>query len=441
MAGAEEVQVVESCFVTPTAETPRKVLRLSPLDLMLANRGHIPLVHFYRRSVDETSTHGFFDVTRLKTALGKALVAIYPMAGRLRVDADGRLEIDCNGKGMPFLVAYSRLTVNDFSDLKPSPKLRRLFVPRMHDSADILCATQVTFFKCGGVVLGTALHHGAVDGTSCNDFFQTWSAFSRDGDQTLVELPYHDRTLLCARNPPIVHPDTLSIFCHKSNMPQPPGPVINRIFTLRKDQISNLKHMCGGGGMSTFSAVSAHMWRCMCLARRLPPDSTTRLEFAANFRRSMTPPLPDGYFGNAMIHVSVADETRDVASGDLAYVARRIRDTANRVDDDLVHSVVDYLELHRADRDNRPAVGTQLPATDLCVVSWLGMPLYDVDFSWGKPLAVLRAEQNRGGVVIMMKSRQGDGSVRLSMCIEAAIHKEFERLLYAKLDSTLHSKF
>ena len=140
MAGEEEVQVVESCFVTPAKDTPRKALRLSPLDLlMLANRGYTPLVHFYRRrcSVDD-----FFDVAKLKTALGKALVPFYPMAGRLRVDANGRLEIHCNSKGMLFLVASSHLTMDDFSDLKSSPRLRRLFVPQMLSTE--ACATQVS---------------------------------------------------------------------------------------------------------------------------------------------------------------------------------------------------------------------------------------------------------------------------------------------------------
>ncbi|XP_044362012.1 uncharacterized protein [Triticum aestivum] len=144
MAASEEgVRVVESCFVKPAADTPRKAIWLSPLDIMLARRGYTPLIHFYRPCVDQTSAQDFFDVTRLKSALGKALVAFYPMAGRLRVDVHGRLEIDCNGKGMLFLVAYSRLTIDDFRDLKPSSKLRRFFVPCMDDSSDILCATQV----------------------------------------------------------------------------------------------------------------------------------------------------------------------------------------------------------------------------------------------------------------------------------------------------------
>ncbi|KAF7082133.1 hypothetical protein CFC21_086013 [Triticum aestivum] len=144
------------------------------------------------------------------------------------------------------------------------------------------------------------------------------------------------------------------------------GPIVYEVFTLQKDQVSTLKHICAGGSMSTFSAVSAHVWQCMCLARRLPPNSTTRLAFVANVRRSMVPPLLDGYFGNALINLSVAE---------LVYIARQIRYTISRVNDELVHWAVDYIELALTKRDNRTALGS-LPATDMRMISWLGMPFY-----------------------------------------------------------------
>ena len=78
--------------------------------------------------------------------------------------------------------------------------------------------------------------------------------------------------------------------------------------------------------------------------------------------------------------------------------------------------------------------------TDIRVVSWLGMPSYDADFSWGRPLAMFRAEPNRGGFVHLIDSAQGDGSGRIIMSIEAAILSEFKRLLYAKFNM-LYSKF
>ncbi|EMS65855.1 Anthranilate N-benzoyltransferase protein 1 [Triticum urartu] len=439
MAGEEEVQVVESSFVTPAADTPSRALPLSPFDLMLANRGYTPLVHFYRRP--ETACDDFFDVTRLKTALGKALVPFYPLAGRLRAGADSRLQIDCNGKGMLFLVAQSRLTMDDFNDFKPSSKQRRLFVPHVDNSDGLLWAAQVTFLKCGGVVLGSATHHAAMDGSVVFHFFRTWSAFSRDGDRAMVNLPCHDRTRLCARDPSVVHPEALAVFSPNINLPPQPGHVVNEVvvFTLSKDQLSTLKRISGGDAVSTFSAVSAHLWQCMCLARMLPPDATTQLMFSANIRRIMRPPLPDGYFGNAIINLSVTDKVRDISSCELTYIVRRIRDTHSRVNNELVHSAIDYLELTKRD-DERPAAGN-LPVTNIRVVSWLGMPSYDADFSWGRPLAMFRAEPNRGGFVHLIDSAEGDGSVRIIMSIEVAILSEFKRLLYAKFNNMLYSKF
>ena len=191
-------------MVTPSEETPRRGLWLSPLDLLLANRGHTPTVYFYRSDSSAAVDH-FFDVARLKAAMARALVAFYPLSGRFGVGVHGRAEIDCAGQGALFVVARSGLSVDDFSSFRPSPELRRLFVPRVEDvSPPVMCAVQVTFLKGGGVALGTALHHIAADAISAFHFLQTWSAFSRDpAAAAALELPVHDRTLLRARAPPV----------------------------------------------------------------------------------------------------------------------------------------------------------------------------------------------------------------------------------------------
>ncbi|XP_051180354.1 putrescine hydroxycinnamoyltransferase 1 [Lolium perenne] len=430
-----EVVVAESCLVTPSTETPRRALWLSPLDLFYANRGHIPLVSFYRPSCSGATD--FFDVTRLKTALSKALVPFYPLAGRLDVGQDSRLQINCDGQGALFLVAHtSSLTVEDLSDFKPSPELRRLLVPHLNsaEAAPIICAIQVTFFRCGGVAIGAALHHLAVDGNAASYFFRAWTAFCKDGERAVVDLPCHDRALLSAREPPVVRPDALSILCPSLNLSEASGPVATEVFLLGKDHVSALKRICGGA--TTFCAVSAHMWRCMCLARRLLPGSTTRLVFPANVRRSLNPPLLDRYFGNAVIILATAGKTQDIiAPGGLASVAGRIRGLIGRMDDEVVRSAVDQLELAKI--DGRPARGS-LPATDLRVISWLGMPLYDMDFRWGKPVAALRVESNYGGFVHLMDaSPQDGGGVRVIVCAEAAILSDFKRLLYANLQHSV----
>jgi shikimate O-hydroxycinnamoyltransferase len=142
-----EVQVVESSFVTPTEPAPRTGLWLSSLDLVQANKGHTPTIYLY--SSNDVAAADFFNVARLKKAMAKALAAFYPLAGRLGVnDDDDRMEISCNGEGALFVVAHADdLSVEDIKEFKPSPELRRLFVPRIEPSS-IMLAIQVHYFLC-----------------------------------------------------------------------------------------------------------------------------------------------------------------------------------------------------------------------------------------------------------------------------------------------------
>jgi len=304
----------------------------------------------------------------------------------------------------------------------------------VHD--DDVYVWQVTFLKRGAVALGVAVHHAAVDAMSLFHFMQTWSAITRDdGDGAAVELelPCHDRTLLRARSPPSVHPSALSVLCPRVVFSETSEPTATEAFTISADELATLKRLCGGA--STFCSVSALVWRCRCasIARRLPPDAEARLSFPANVRRHVTPPLPDRYFGNALVWLGATAAARDVASEPLASVAERVGGAVARMDDELVRSAVDYLEL--ADEvDSRPLRGS-MPETELRVISWLGMPAYEADFGGGSPQVMSRAESVRGGFVYVMNDgRPADSSgVRVVMCTKAADMKEFERLLYANI--------
>lgn len=392
----------------------------------MVSRGHTPTVYFYQRDT-ATVAADYFEVGRLKEAMAKALVAFYPLAGRLSVDGDGRPEIDCNAEGALFVVAQSKLTVDAFSDLKPSPELRRLFAPRI-EPASIMLGVQVTFLSCGGVALGTVLHHVAIDALSAFHFFQTWSSFCRDGEAAMLELPCHERTLLRTRSPPIVHPDVHSMFSLKLNFCEPSDPISTKIFVISKNQPDALKQICGG--LSTFCAMSALVWQCMCIARRLPLDAETRVIFPVNIRRRVKPPLPDRYFGNALVDLKVASTVRDIVLGTLDVTAAQIKNALGRLDDEMLQSAIDYNEM--AGMPNKHSKGN-LPDTELRMVSWLGMPVYDADFGWGKPEMMSRAESVRGGFVYMMDGIDNDGGgVRVLMCMEARKMEEFERLFYAK---------
>ncbi|KAE7995778.1 hypothetical protein FH972_000546 [Carpinus fangiana] len=123
------VNVKESTMVRLARETPKRALWSSSLDLVVT-RYHTPSVYFY----SPTSAANFFDARVLKEALSKALVPFYPMAGRVRRDEDGRIEIDCNAEGVLFVEA--QMVLRDFGNFAPTLELRKL-IPAVEYSKGI----------------------------------------------------------------------------------------------------------------------------------------------------------------------------------------------------------------------------------------------------------------------------------------------------------------
>lgn len=126
--------VKESTLVPPAEKTPTNAVWISNIDLVTPNR-YTLVGYFYRRSAT-TCKQDFFDPAILREALSRALVPFYPIAGRLRHDKDGRLEIDCNGEGALLVVAESTAKFDDLGDFSPSSELQKL-IPAFDYSANI----------------------------------------------------------------------------------------------------------------------------------------------------------------------------------------------------------------------------------------------------------------------------------------------------------------
>ncbi|CAL9106207.1 unnamed protein product [Musa textilis] len=423
-----EVEIVESSFVVPSEDTPKHSIWLSNLDLMLAPRSHTPTITLFRYNGDRN----FFSVEVLKAALAKALLHFYPLAGRVAVGEDGRLEIQCTGEGVLFVVARSTCTLDVLSDFTPSEEMRQLLAPSSDGNDSMCIMLQVTFFECGGVCLGIATHHGVMDGVSALHFINTWSDIARGAEGTVVVS--HDRTLLRARSPPTALFDYFEDQCCK------PGRQLYNSITaqlkLSKDQLTSLKTSIELGSrrrVSTFEAVTAYVWRCACKARQLEADQETRLYTAVDVRSRLKPPLPPGYFGNAVVRTSVAVATGEIVSSPLQRTVEQIHDAVVRVDDEYIRSIIDLLELMKD--IGHMALGTwQESQNDLWVVSWLQLPVYEADFGWGKPAFMARAHVNRRGALYILRSAEGDGGITLMLTLEPENMPRFQKVFIQELD-------
>lgn len=142
-----KIVVKELTMVKPATDTPQTNLWNSNVDLVVPNF-HTPSVYFYRPL---SGASNFFDSNVLKEALSKALVPFYPMAGRLKKDEDGRIEIECRGQGVLFVEAESDGTVDDFGDFAPTLELRRLipavdYTQGIHSYALLVLQVTYTFY-------------------------------------------------------------------------------------------------------------------------------------------------------------------------------------------------------------------------------------------------------------------------------------------------------
>ncbi|CAM6126547.1 unnamed protein product [Calypogeia fissa] len=199
-----------STMVPPISETPHMDVWNSNVDLLRSM--HVATVYFYR----STGAPDFFDGDIMREAIGKALVLFFPAAGRLARQEDGRTAIRCEGQGVLFVEADSDACIDDFGDFACQPAIQQL-IPPVQTTDGIpsypLYLFQVTRFKCGGVSFGVKAHHYVKDGVAGIQFINTISDFARGAPVTVI--PWVDRTLLRARNPPT------PMFPHVEYLPAP----------------------------------------------------------------------------------------------------------------------------------------------------------------------------------------------------------------------------
>ncbi|KAL1814505.1 hypothetical protein ACET3Z_017079 [Daucus carota] len=429
-----KITVKESMLVPPAEETPRRRLWNANVDLVVPNF-HTPSVYFYRPNGGEN----FFDTKVLKDALSRALVPFYPMAGRLKRDDDGRVEIDCNGEGVLFVEAESDGVVDDFGDFAPTLELRQL-IPAVDYSLGIssysLLVLQITFFKCGGVSLGVGMQHHAADGASGLHFINTWSDMARGLDLTLA--PFIDRTLLRARDPPqpafphIEYQAPPSMKLNPDPKESTPETSVS-IFKLTRAQLNALKAKAKEDGntvaYSSYEMLAGHVWRSVCKARGLSDDQESKLYIATDGRFRLLPPLPSGYFGNVIFTATPIAAAGDLMSKPLWFGASRIHNALARMDNDYLRSALDYLEL-QPDLKALVRGAHTFKCPNLGITSWARLPIHDADFGWGRPIFMGPGGIAYEGLSFVLPSPCNDGSLSVAISLQAEHMKLFSKLLY-----------
>ncbi|KAK8991689.1 hypothetical protein V6N11_062690 [Hibiscus sabdariffa] len=437
-----EVTIKETTMVTPCEDTPKTRLWLTNVDLVMITY-HLSTVYFYRPN----GSLNFFDAKMLKEALSKVLVPFYPVAGRLGYGENGRLEIVCNGEGALFVEAETCSDfddlLNDFTDGSKVP----LLSPTIDYSGGIssypLLGLQVTYFKCGGVSIGVQFQHTVADGPAALHLVNSWADTVRG--LPLGIAPVLDRTLLRARDPPT------PLFDHIEFKPSPAlkansdpeSPSIVSVFKFTAAQIKALKarvNETSGNNTkyyTTYSILTAHIWRCVTKARGLAEDQELKLTLLVDGRNRLQPPLPPGYFGNVLFFATPVAVAGDILTEPFINTIKRIHEILKRMNDEYMRSGIDLIEKTADVKTVRRGQQT-MRCPNLSINSWVWLPIHDADFGWGRPIFMRPANVGYEGMVYILPSSTGDGSLTLVTRLETCHMKRFGHLLHEFSSTTFY---
>ncbi|KAJ7518448.1 hypothetical protein O6H91_21G069500 [Diphasiastrum complanatum] len=433
MAIKKRVTVNKVSTIFPSLTKLPCVYSLSNFDLVNATiPTYMQVVYYFNAGTDANN------VALLMESLREALIEtleIFPvLGGRLRNADGGRLEVLLNiGGGIPFYEATAAARLEEWPDLRDC-SLETELNPENVMIGDFKCAplarAQATVFKCGGVALGFSASHAVSDGKGATEFMKAWGEIYMRGNVSLQ--PYLDRSLLFARDPPIV---TIPIPRHIASM-QIPGESMDpfpsetdgtrsKIFCFQEHNINELMHEIEQGpykyGRATsFETLSALLWLSVTKARKQEINCDTRYTFPVSARGGRWQPLlPEGYFGNAVINSSAVARSGELVSQHISYAARMIHDSVRLVDAEFLRSMVDWLELELLEGR---LVGEPNPfnGRDLITTSLVNFPTYDLNFGWGRPLHFsfsLPSGSSGDGLVYILSAPQGGRSRHVAVSL------------------------
>lgn len=409
----------------------------------------------------------------------------YPLAGRLRQITNdnktrpqsSRFELECNGDGVEFLEAELNTELVELRDgnnnnndssyfFTPSPNFRYLF-PDVDYSQPIyelpVLFIQLTKFNCGGISLSLSFSHVVADGLSMAHFLREWARLARG--KPIRTTPFHDRNALgMSQRDRHVLPqiyddyerDLSKQFLHLPSLLGKPKTMmrLRPVISLRlgKNDVEKLKNIADYGinidfddqaendrgiarRFTRYEAVAGHIWKCISKARKLRDEQETTNNLTIDIRRRLRPALPVGYFGNAIFDVKTSSLARELSSKPLGYGASRVRAGIEKVTSEYVLSAVDYIKSQRNLFLFRYLysfyVESFLGNPNVAVVDWSNLPVYGMDFGWGKEIYFGPGKlEIDGDSVILRDCSSGDGSIVVVLCLEVDHVEDFKKHFY-----------
>jgi len=292
--------------------------------------------------------------------------------------------------------------------------------------------SQVTRLKCGGFILAFSFSHNMCDGTGFTQFLKTWAEMARGATEPSVP-PVWCRELLMARDPP-------RITCNHREFEHVPetdtgngneDDIVLRSFFFGPSQIAAIRGLVPPElqHCTTFDLLTAYFWRCRTKALQMEAEEEIRIMVVVNSRPRFNPPLPAGYYGNAIAYPAAVTTAGKVCENPFGYAVELINKVKGEVTEEYVHSVADLMVSR----------GRCLFTTvrSLIVSDLRRFGFRDIDFGWGK--ALYGGEAKGGGAfpaamyLISHENANGEEGALVPMWLPSKAMERFAHELYDTL--------
>ncbi|KAI4318695.1 hypothetical protein MLD38_032368 [Melastoma candidum] len=252
---------------------------------------------------------------------------------------------------------------------------------------------QVTRLACGGFTVGIRVNHAMLDASGLGQFLKAVAEMGK-GAQVPSVLPIWRRELLSARVPPRVthvHPsydykEYDEQWLQKGDIIRALGFVISKSFFFGPTELTAIRRSLPQRlrNCSTYVVLASFLWRSRTIAFNLNAEDEVGFVTVGDVRTKVNPPLPKGYYGNAIISSCAITTAGRLCGNPLEYTIDLVMGTKARITDEYVRSFTDLM----VERGKPPvtAFGFYL-VTDLTKSS-----IFAADFGWGKPVLTIPDE-------------------------------------------------
>lgn len=420
--------IISRQIIKPSSTTPPhlKDFKLSLLDQLVSYQ-YVPFLLFYSASDLSAYDTGFASLCdKLKTSLSDLLTIYYPFCGRIK----GNGSIDCNDAGVLFIEASvsTRLTtILEYPQVKMLTQLLPIDPHNLEKGCinyeeQVLMAVQASELGCGAVVIGVSILHKIADGIAMASFLNAWAETAKVSNKPIK--PYMEASLLF---PPkdSIHSHLFAGFVDNKEL-------VTARLVFDGTSLSRLRAEISDYNHTRVESVTALIWKLMMeatLARSKGKNIVrSYATHAVNIRNRMVPPLPEHSIGNfvQLAHTPLVELQVD-KSVELHDLAMMVKKAKMRLDIDYVNKLASDAGLDMVMEFGKQVKHMKLEGSLFCPFSsWTKLPLYEVDFGWGKPTWVTTVIFPIGNHVILMATRCGKG-IEAWMNLDKLDMVEFEQ--------------